>query len=143
MSFTGKWYGQAKKHAFTKRIDWVNDDIRVVLLGSGYSPNQDAHEFLSQVAAHEVSGVGYEAGGEALTGKSITYDATNNRVKFHAGTLRWYPVTVEARYGVIYNNTGAEKVLIGYLDFGTARAIEDGVFEIQWHADGVMWIQAD
>lgn len=143
MSFVGKWYGNAKKHAFTKRIDWVNDDIKVMLVGSGYSPNQDTHEYISSVVAHEVSGAGYQAGGEALVSKSIGYDAANNRVAFFASIVRWYPVTVEANYAVIYNDTGTEKVLIGYLDFGTARAIEDGVFEIQWHTDGIMWIQSE
>ena len=143
MSFTGKWYGNAKKHAFSKRIDWINDEIKVMLIGSGYVPDQDIHEYLADVSAHEVSGTGYTAGGAPIGTKTITYDAVNNRVVFDGLNVQWYPVTVEARYAIMYDNTDAGKVLIGYLDFGTLRAIQDGVFEIQWHADGIMWIQAE
>ena len=143
MSFIGKWYGKAKLNAFKKKIDWSNDDIKVMLLDSTYAPDQDIHEFLADVSSFEVSGDGYTSGGMLISNRNMNYQSENNRISFTGDDVAWYPITISAKYAVIYNNTGTNKVLIGCLDFGEERSIEDGLFEIQWHQDGIMWIESE
>lgn len=135
-----KVYGNAVKAAFNKEIDWDSDSIKVMLMGSGYTPNQDGHDYLDDVVANQVSGAGYTAGGKALTGKTATYDAATNTVKFDADDVTWTASTITARYAVVYDDSGAtdgQKALIAYFDFTTDRASSNGEFVIRWGADGV------
>lgn len=135
-----KVYGNAVKAAFNKEIDWDSDTIKVMLLTSAYTPNQDGHDYLDDVVANQVSGTGYTAGGAALAGKTATYDAATNTVKFDATDVTWAGSTITARYAVVYSDAGAtdgQKALIAYFDFTTDRASSNGEFVIRWGADGV------
>jgi len=135
-----KVYGNAIKAAFNKEIDWDTDSIKVALLGSGYTPNQDSHDYWDDVLANEVTGTGYTSGGAALGGKTATYDAGTNTVKFDANDVTWTGSTITARYAVVYDDSGATagaKALIAYFDFTTDRASSNGEFVIRWGADGV------
>ena len=135
-----KVYGNAIKAAFNKEIDWDSDTIRVALLSSAYTPNQDGHDYYDDVVANEVSGTGYTAGGAALTSKTATYDAGTNTVKFDAADVTWAASTITARYAVVYDDSGAtagQKALIAYFDFTTDRASSNGEFVVRWGADGV------
>lgn len=60
-------------------IDFDTDTIKAVILTNAYSFSQ-AHEFLSDINANEVSGAGYTAGGIALAGKTVALDG--NAVEF-------------------------------------------------------------
>lgn len=140
-----KVYGNAPKAAFNKEIDWDSDTIKVALLSSAYTPNQDGHDYYDDVVANEVTGSGYTAGGKALTGKTATYDAATNTVKFDADDVTWAGSTITARYAVVYNDSGAtagQKALIAHFDFTTDRASSNGEFVIRWGADGVFSITA-
>lgn len=135
-----KVYGNAIKAAFNKEIDWDTDTIKVMLLTSGYTPNQDGHDYLDDVVASQVTGTGYTIGGAELTGKTATYDAATNTVKFDAQDVTWTDSTITARYAVVYSDDGAtdaQKPLIAYFDFTTDRASSNGEFVIRWGADGV------
>lgn len=135
-----KVYGNALKAAFNKEIDFDSDTIKVILLTSAYTPNQDTHDYLDDVVANEVSGTGYTAGGQALAGKTVTYDASTNTVKFDANDVTWAGSTVTARYAVVYDDapaTNATKPLIAYFDFTTDRASSNGDFIVRWGTDGI------
>lgn len=135
-----KVYGNALKAAFNKEIDWDSDTIKVLLLTSSYSPNQDTHDYLDDIVANEVTGTGYTAGGAALASKTVTYDASTNTVKFDAADVTWSGSTITARYAVVYDDSGAtnaQKALIAYFDFTTDRASSNGDFIVRWGADGV------
>lgn len=138
---TSKAYGNLAKAVFNKEVDWDSDDIRVLLVSSSYAPNQDAHDYLDDVSAYEVTGTGYTAGGQALTGKTVTYDAANNVLVLDAADVTWANSTITARYAVIYNNTGAaagSKALIGYIDLISDQASNNGNFTIEWDASGIL-----
>ena len=140
-----KVYGNAVKAAFNKEIDWDSDTIKVALLSSAYSPNQDGHDYFDDVAANEVTGTGYTAGGAALGTKTVTYDAATNTVKFDAADVTWAGSTITARYAVVYDDSGAtagQKALIAYFDFTTDRASSNGEFTVRWGADGVFSVTA-
>jgi hypothetical protein len=57
-----KLYGNFLKQALNKEIDWDSDTIKVALLSSSYTPNQDTHDYFDDVSANEVTGTGYTTG---------------------------------------------------------------------------------
>ena len=136
-----KAYGQFIGKALNKEIDWDSDDIKVMLVSSSYSPNQDTHDYLDDVVANEVSGTGYTAGGISLTGKTNTYDAATNTIVLDAADVTWPNSTVTARYAVLYNNSGASnatKPLIAYVDFVSDQSSTAGNFTITWDPAGIV-----
>lgn len=137
-----KMFGQFLAKALNKEIDFDTDDIRVMLTSSAYTPNQDTHAYKSDVT-NEVTGTGYTAGGQALTSKTVTYDATNNVIVLDAADVTWASSTVTARYAVIYDNTpstDATKPLLGYVDFVSDQSSTNGNFVITWDATGIFRI---
>lgn len=138
-----KAYGQFLGKALNKEIDWDTDDIKVALVSSAYVPNQDTHDYFDDVAANEVSGTGYTAGGASLASKTLTYDGANNVLVLDAADVTWANSTVTARYAVIYDNTpatAATKALIGYVDFVSDQSSTNGNFTLQWDATGILRI---
>lgn len=135
-----KLYGNVVKAAFNKEIDWDTDTIKVALVTSAYTPNQDVHDYWDDVSANEAAGTGYTAGGSTLTGKTITYDAGTNVLKLDGADVTWASSTITARYAVIYDDspaTAATKPLIGYFDFVTDQSSSNGDFTIQWDSTGI------
>jgi len=121
MAVTGKHYGLMVKNVFSKKIDWVNDSIKVALLNDTYVPDQDTQEFFSDVVASEITGTGYTAGGMALANKSLTYDGATNTTKLDADDVVWANATLSARYAVFYDaqsGVNSTNPLIAYFDFG-------------------------
>ena len=135
-----KMYGNLVRRAFNGEVDFDTDTIKVALVSSAYTPDQDNHQTWSQVKSNEATGTGYTAGGAALSGKTITYDGTNNVTVLDADDVTWANSTITARYAVIYDATGAsdtEKVLLGYVDFGVNQSSTNGNFTITWDAAGI------
>ena len=135
-----KVYGSLLAKVFNKEVDWDTDTIKVMLLSSSYTPNQDTHDYLEDVVANEVTGTGYTAGGQTLTGKTITYDGASNTTVLDANDVSWSNSTINARYAVLYDDAGgtnATKPLIGYIDFGSDQSSTNGAFTITWDATGI------
>jgi len=140
MAVTAKLYGKAILSAFNKEIDLDSDTIKVALLTSSYTPDQDAHDYWNDVSANEVTGTNYTAGGATLASKSLTYTAGSNTFTFDADDVTWSTSTITARYAVIYDDTpatAATKPLIAYVDFGQDEVSSSGNFVITWHANGI------
>lgn len=136
-----KMYGQFLLKALNKEVDFDSDTIKVALVGSAYTPNQDAHDYWDDVAANEVTGTGYTAGGVTLAGKTATYDSASNVVVLDANDAVWANSTITARYAVIYDDSGAtpaQKALIGYVDFGSDQSSTNGNFTVTWDATGIV-----
>lgn len=123
---------------FTK--PWVGFDastIKVMLTTSTYVPSQ-SHQYKSDIT-NEVSGNGYSAGGELLTGKSVVN--SQNVIYLKGGNVSW-PVMgfTVPRYAVIYDATNAldaDKLLLGYLDLGR---IKGRSLRIRWSSGIVLKI---
>lgn len=138
-----KLYGSFIGKSLNKEIDWDSDTIKVALLTSSYSPNQDTHDYFDDVVANEVSGTGYTAGGETLGSKTLTYDSGTNVVTLDAADVTWGSSTITARYAVVYDATpatNATRPLIGYVDFGSDQASSSGNFTITWDSTGIVKI---
>lgn len=138
-----KLYGQFLSQALNKEIDWDTDTIKVALLTNSYTPDQDAHNYLDDVIANEVTGTGYTAGGNTLANKTNTYNSATNVIVLDADDTTWSSSTITARYAVIYDAspaTNATKPLIGYVDFGSDQSSSNGNFTITWDATGIVRI---
>ncbi len=138
-----KLYGNFLKQALNKEIDWDSDTIKVALLSSSYTPNQDTHDYFDDVSSYEVTGTGYTTGGSTLASKTSTYDGTNNVIVLDAADVTWSSSTITARYAVVYDDSGASaasKALIGYVDFGSDQSSTNGNFTITWDSTGIVRI---
>ena len=81
-------YNSALEDEATGAIDYDTDTFKVMLVTSSYTPDKDAHEFFDDVT-NEVSGTGYTAGGETVTG-TLTLDTANDKLtlEFASTSLR-------------------------------------------------------
>lgn len=142
MAVSAKFYGLFFKSVFNKEIDLDTDTIKVMLCtASGYTPNQDTHQYKSSVTG-EVSGTGYTAGGATISGVSVSYNTGTNVLSFDGGDVSWTGATLTGgnapRYAVIYDDTAASDPLIGYVDFGDdSYAPNGGTLTIAWNAAGI------
>lgn len=139
MAVTAKYYGKFFTSAFSKKVDFTVDTFKVMLCTSSYTPDQDTHQFKSDVT-NEVSGTGYTATGAALTSVTLTYDAPSNTLTFDAADTTWSSSTITARYAVIYDSTpgtDATRPLVSYVDFGADVISSSGTFAISWNASGI------
>lgn len=132
-------YNNFKKNIMNGGIDLDTDTIKVALVTSSYTPDQDTHEFFSSVT-NEVVGTGYTAGGATLAGKAVTADNTDNEGVFDADDVVWTTSTITARGAVLYKSTGTAgtSALIAYIDFGSDKISTAGSFTIAWNAEGIL-----
>lgn len=134
-------YNRFKANLLNKLIDLGTggDTIKVALLDNVHTFDPDDNEWVD-VSANELpsSGTGYNSGGEILANQSITQDDTNDLAYFDGDDLQWIVATFTAYHAVIYDDTLANDDLIGSIDFGGAKAVVGGTFEIQWTANGIL-----
>lgn len=132
-------YNAFKKNIMNGSIDLDTDTIKVALVTSTYTPNQDTHEDFADVT-NEVSGTGYTAGGAALANKTVTQDNTDNEGVFDADDVTWSTSTITARAAVVYKDTGTPSTswLVCYIDFGSDKISTAGNFIIAWNAEGIV-----
>lgn len=145
MAVNTHWYTHAlvnilggETEAETERIDYLSDDIYVMLCTSDYTPNQDLHETKADVT-NEIAGAGYVSGGQALTGKTIT--PGTGVVQLSASDIIWEDSYLTAHYAVFYKNVGAsdsDKILLGYMDFDANKTSDGGPFTIKINTDGFL-----
>lgn len=132
-------YNSFKKKIMDGSIDLDTDTIKVALVTSSYTPDQDAHDFFDDVT-NEVVGTGYTAGGASLATKVVSADNTDNEGVFDADDTAWTTSTITARGAVIYKSTGTASTspLICYLDFTTDKISTAGTFTISWNSEGIL-----
>jgi hypothetical protein len=137
-----KLYGNFLLKALNKEVDFDSDTIKVALLTSSYTPNQDTHDYFNDVSSAEVTGTGYTAGGITLSSKTATYDSATNVIVLDAADVTWSSSTITARYAVVYDATGtaSTSALIGYVDFGSDQSSTNGNFTITWDSTGIVRI---
>jgi hypothetical protein len=137
-----KLYGQFLLKALNKEVDFDSDTIKVALLTSSYTPDQDAHDYFNDVSTYEATGTGYTAGGNTLASKTATYDSGTNVIVLDAADVTWSSSTVTARYAVVYDSTGtaSTSALIGFVDFGSDQSSTNGNFTITWDSTGIVRI---
>lgn len=112
-------YDKGREGFLDGSIDWDTDDIRVMLVLTGYSVSQSTHDFLDDISGS------YDNGrSAALTGKSVTggvADAADTSLVATAATL----CIGLAIYK--YNASDAAARLIAYIDDATGLPFTPGV----------------
>ena len=134
-------YNSAKQKLLDGSIDLDTDTIRVALVTSSYSADQDSHEDYADIT-NEVVGDGYVAEGAELANKSVTKDTTNDRGVFDADDVTWEDSSITARGAIVYKDSGtaATSWFIRYIDFGADKTSTEGNFTITWSEDGILYI---
>lgn len=119
-------------------INLKTDTIKIALVTSSYTPNQDSHDFFDDVT-NEITGTGYTAGGATLT-VTTSQDDTDNEGVFDATDATWSTSTLTAAGAVIYKSTGTPSTspLICYLDFGGNVTSTAGTFTVTFAAEGII-----
>lgn len=125
---TAKWKGD---------IDIDTHSLKCALLANTYTFNPD-HDGWADVSAHEITGAGYTAGGQVLTGVVATSEDSLNLSKLDYNDPVWTSSSITARYSVVYSDTHAGKCLIECRDFGADRTSTDGTFTININAAGAI-----
>jgi hypothetical protein len=112
-------------------IDWVNDDIRVIALTSGYA--YDANdEFVSDLtpASNEVDRLG-----QSLANKSNALGVLD--ADDETG-LAWTGSAIASLVLYKYNAADGSARLIGFLDTGTGLPLTpNGNVNLTWNAGGI------
>ena len=108
--------------------DFINNTIKIALYeaGSG-APYSVSSTTYSSGTANQVSGTGYTTGGNTL-GSPVVANQTNVATLTFAQS-QWTSATFGAAYGVIYNNSDSDKLVV-VLDFGGTKSCSNGTFTI-------------
>jgi hypothetical protein len=119
-----KVYGPALGSILSKKVDWVNDSVKFACLDATYTPNQDTHEFFSDVSSFEAAGSGYVTGGYVVTGRTATYDSGTNTLTLDCANPSLTAATIDFQTIVFYVNTGTPSTspLICYVQFDTEQS---------------------
>lgn len=134
-------YNSFKRDLMNGAIDLDTDTIKVMLVTSSYTPDQDDHDKRDDVTNEVANGNGYTTGGAELANKAVTADTTDNEGVFDADDLTWADSTITARGAVLYKSRGGASSadeLICYIDFGSDQISSAGNFTITWNAEGIL-----
>ena len=95
------------------------------------NPYTTASTAYSSGAANQVSasGTNYTTGGNTLASQAVANQ--NNVATVDFADTSWSSATFTAAFGVIYNNTQSDKLVV-VLDFGGSKSASNGTFTISF-----------
>ena len=110
--------------------NFVSNTINIALYeaGSG-APYAVGDTAYSSGTSNQVgtSGTGYTTGGKTLQNGTVANQTSVATLTFD--TISWTSATFGAAYGVIYNNSASDKLVV-VLDFGGTKSCSNGTFTI-------------
>lgn len=122
-----------------RTIDWVNDDIRALLLVGTHTIDLDTHEFVSDISGDEVAGGGdYNRLPASIATKA--FSRATGEVRFDGGIADFGdPVTITAGFLVFYKHNASDNAaaLLFIVDLDEAAqdvSSTNGKFQISPHA---------
>jgi hypothetical protein len=104
--------------------DLDTDTIKIALFTSSATLGASTTAYST---SNEVSGTGYTAGGNTLSGATISLSGSTAIVDFTDTT--WSSATITARGALIYNSSKSDKA-IAVLDFGSDKSSTNGDFTV-------------
>lgn len=126
-------------------VNWVSDDLKVMLTTSGYTPDQDRNDVRGTVSS-EVAGVGYQPGGVPVTGKAVTYNRGSKETRFSFDSPEWGPSASiqRARVAVLYKDAGgaSRDPLIAFAVLDEDVSVSNGTFALDVDAASALKIIA-
>ena len=109
-------------------------------LHTGYTLDQDAHDFFNDVSATEVTGTGYTANGYTFANKSSAYDTASDQIRLdNTVDPNWTSSTISATDAIVSVNTAGASTtdpLYGAVDFGATVSTTNGTFTVALDATG-------
>ncbi|NBV95813.1 MAG: hypothetical protein EBR90_03365 [Actinobacteria bacterium] len=140
-----KFFAQGLHDLGNKIHDLDNDDWRMGIVTSTTTPavNTAAPHWggtgTTNFATNQVAtGTAY-TGPIVLTAEAWTLNATGAAMDVADVTISQDASGfTNGRWGIVYNNTDANKRAIGYLDLGSDRSIVGGSLTIQMNASGIL-----
>lgn len=122
---------QAMCSSFKQQIllgehDLDTDTIKLALYTSAATLDASTTVYTT---SNEVVGTGYTAGGNTLTGATVSLTGTTAFADF--ADTSWVTATITARGALIYNASKANKA-IAVLDFGSDKISTAGTFTVQF-----------
>lgn len=126
----------------TGSIDLTTLTIKCALVTTGYTPDQNLHDFWSDVSASEVTGTGYTAGGNQVASITSSLDGAGLVTVDGNDPATWLQNAAgfsNAVRAVLYRDSGVAGTseLIAYSDAFTAGGNVAGDFSIQLDAAGI------
>jgi len=117
-----------KAQLFEGVHDFLNDDIYIALYTALADLNENTTIYTTE---QEITGTGYSAGGELMTG--VTVSSYSNTAYVNFANVVWDPAAFTCYGALIYNATKGNKS-IAVLDFGGAKTCTS-TFTIQMPAN--------
>lgn len=132
MAVSVVFYNNIKEQLLLGTHDFSGATFKCALCTSLYTPDIDTHVDFADIT-NEVVGTGYTAGGETLTTLAVVQDDANDRATWGFDDVTWANSTITARYGIIYQSTGAAATseLVAYIDFGADFSSSGTTFRIE------------
>jgi hypothetical protein len=109
--------------------DLDTDTIKIALYTSAATLSAATTAYST---SDEVVGTGYTAGGNTLTGATVSLTGTTAFVDFSDTT--WTTATITARGALLYNSSKSNKA-VAVLDFGSDKTSTAGNFTVQFPAN--------
>jgi hypothetical protein len=109
--------------------DFLTDTFKIALYTN--SATLDANTTV-YTTSNEASGGGYTAGGNTLTGATVTLSQGIAFVSF--STTTWTASNFSARGALIYNSSKANRA-VAVFEFGEVKTVSSGNFQIQFPAN--------
>jgi len=126
MAITQAMCSSFKQQILLGEHDLDTDTIKLALYTSAATLSAATTAYST---SDEVVGTGYTAGGNTLTGASVSLSGTTAYVDFSDTT--WTTATITARGALIYNSSKSNKA-IAVLDFGADKTSTAGSFTVQF-----------
>lgn len=138
----GYVFNRFKNAVFNGEADLVSDTIKLALMAT-YTPDVDNHDFWSDISSGEAAGTGYNAGGQALSGKTNIQDNTNDLSKYDATDVTWSSVLLTTPANgipvaaILYDDTHASDLLICGWELGVTGT-NGGDYTIEFGTNGIL-----
>lgn len=135
-------YTNYTKLAMTGGVALLTDTIKVALMSPSYVPDVES-EYIGQLVLYEVSTAETGYSRKTLTGKDV-FTITNGSM-FTADDVQWADATFEARYAVVFKDTGSDSSspLIAYIDLGPGAITNHNPFDLAISENaGIMQLNA-
>ena len=129
MAITQAMCSSFKQQILLGEHDMDTDVIKIALYTSAADLSAATTAYST---SNEVVGTGYTAGGNTLTGASVSLTGTTAFVDFSDTT--WTTATITARGALLYNSSKSNKA-VAVLDFGSDKTSTAGSFTVQFPAN--------
>lgn len=121
------WYGLGLASLLRGNLDLDGDTLRASLHTTTYAPNLDTDGFFDRATNELATASGYTAGGVALAGLAVSYDAATKQARWTFTNPSWtFTAGVTFRYVVLRRARGgaaSADELLARVDYGTSQTV--------------------